>query len=132
MITTLKTITLAAVIGAMAGLASAQDALDPGTMTCADFMAMDETVQMAAMDAMATTDAMASDDAMAFEDGMAPDDAMAADDMAADDAMATDDATAGDDMSADAMTAEAMTAMMAACEGAPHMMAMDAMSAAMP
>ena len=84
-----------------------------------------EAGQTAAMDAMATTDAMAS--AEGATDDMAAD-AMATDDMAADDTMASDDAMATDGMASDdAMATDNMTALMAACEGQPDMMAMDAM-----
>jgi hypothetical protein len=163
---------------AMEAMMGTMGGMDPATMTCADFMAMNQSGQMAAMDAMAanamaagdtmasddmaaaegtasddtmasddmaadamgsddmaTDDTMASGDAMASDDAMAADemaaghdmaaDTMATDDMAADDAMASDDAMAAGDM---AVSPE-MTTMMAACEGAPEMMAMEAMGA---
>lgn len=125
--------TLGATMALAAGGASAM------TTTCADFAAMSAEDQMAEVammhdemmamesDAMATDDAMAADDAMATDD-MAADDAMATDDAMAADAMATDDAMAGDDaMAADAMATDEMASIMAACEGNPDMMVMEAM-----
>ena len=120
-------------IGSIAGAGLAQtDNMDPATMTCADFMALSQEDQTAAMDAMTAADAMAPGEAAT--DDMAADQ-MAADDMASDDMAADETATdemASDDMAAeDTMMSEQMTAMMAACEGAPDMMARDAMTSAM-
>jgi hypothetical protein len=101
-------------------------------LTCADFLALDEAEQMAAVEALHSGDMMADDmaaDDMAADD-MAADD-MAADDMAADD-MASDDMAsddmAADDMGADDMAADATVAsVMAACADAPESMISDTM-----
>ena len=86
-------------------------------LTCADFLALDEAGQMAAVEALHSGDMMADD--------MAADD-MAADDMAADD-MASDD-MASDDMAADDMAADATVASVtAACADAPESMISDTM-----
>ena len=91
-------------------------------LTCADFLALDEAGQMAAVEALHSGDMMADD--MAADD-MAADD-MAADDMAADD-MASDD-MASDDMAADDMAADATVASVtAACADAPESMISDTM-----
>ncbi len=127
-----RALVVAGLMGSAAGAASAQaDGMDPATMTCADFTAMSQEDQTAALDAMAAAGDMATGEAAT--DDMAADqmaDDMAADDMAADGA-ATDE-MASDDMAAeDGMMSERMTAMTAACEGAPDMMATDAMTSAM-
>ncbi len=119
--------------------AMAQDAVNPATLTCAEFLAMDaggmakasEAVDMAG-DAMAG-DAMA-DDAMAGDamagDAMA-DDAMAGDAMA-DDAMAgdamADDAMAGDAMAGDAMAGDTTARITAACTANPDAKVADALA----
>jgi hypothetical protein len=96
-------------------------------LTCADFLALDEAGQMAAVEALHSGDMMADDmaaDDMAADD-MAADD-MAADDMASDD-MAADD-MAADDMAADDMAAEATVASVTtACADAPESMISDTM-----
>jgi hypothetical protein len=95
----------------MALPAFAQMADDP---SCTDFMAMDSSGQMKAVEAMAmATDAMATDP-------------MATDAMATDDAMAADDAMASDDMMAEEVTVEGA---MAACTDHPEMTVHDAMAA---
>ncbi|GLQ39273.1 hypothetical protein GCM10007908_28930 [Rhizobium albus] len=76
-------------------------------LTCADFLALDEAGQMAAVEALHSGDMMADD--------------MPADDMAADD-MAADDMGA-DDMAADATVASVT----AACADAPESMISDTM-----
>ncbi len=64
--------------GAFALPAFAQDAMSADTMTCADFMAMDEAGQMEAMTAMemaageASGTAMTEDEAMAAGEEMMP------------------------------------------------------------
>ncbi len=72
-------IMMAVAIGGLCALpAFAQDAMSPDTMTCADFMAMDEAGQMEAMTAMemaageASGTAMTEDEAMAAGEEMMP------------------------------------------------------------
>lgn len=136
------TISVAALVAAMAGPVLAQDASDPSTMTCADFMAMDEAGMTAALGAMQSgmgemgaagtaTDTAAADttgDAAATEDTASTD--MASADATADTA-ATDTATADAGASADAASPMGMDdpvveAMTEACTADPGMMAMDA------
>lgn len=135
----------------VAAPALAQDApLDPATMTCADFTAMDSEGQMQAMVALQsgmTGQVMGDMTDEAAEEGMMTEDAAAAEgtgDAAAADT-ATTDTAAADAGTTDTATADAaagdtaasgggaagedpmMAAVMTACEGSPDMMASEAM-----
>lgn len=105
--------TLAAT-AALAFPAFAQDAaMDPATMTCSDFMALDAAGQQSAMTALQEAGMAAAGDAAAT--GAATTETAPAD--AATDAAAADATATEDPM---------MQAMMTACEGDSGMLAMDA------
>lgn len=97
---------------------AASHGMDYSQMTCAEFTAMDAEAQMNAVKGMQ----MASDDMSS--DNMASDN-MESDNMASD-SMASD-SMASDDMAMQ----DSAAAIVAACEGNPDMMAMDAMMAGM-
>ncbi|MBC2837640.1 hypothetical protein [Paragemmobacter straminiformis] len=94
--------------------AMAEMAVDPATLSCADFLAMDSTGMMAASDAVSmASDAMAGD-------------AMAGDAMT-DDAMAGD-AMAGDAMAGDAMAGDMTAQITEACKAHPDAKVTDALA----
>ena len=94
-------------------------AQDAATMTCADYMAMDADGQTAAMESL-QAESMASGTAGTGTTGTTGTTSTTT-------TTADTGTTAGAD--ADAMMEEQMTAMMAACEADPSMLAMDAMNA---
>jgi len=112
---------IAAVCATLAIPAMAAGATDASTMTCANFMAMDDAGQMQALDAlkMAATqgDTMSSDD-------MSADSGSSGSMSAGSGSTASGNASDGS-MASDAINNETVTAMAAACDGHPDMMAMD-------
>lgn len=132
-------------LSAVPAFAASHSAMDPSTMTCADFMALDGEGMMAAANAVdaAMQDSMAAD-SMAAEgameaDSMEAEGAMEADSMAADsmeaegameaDSMAAEGAMEADPMMAEGMESETSQMLMEGCAGHDDMMVMDAMHA---